>query len=418
MNGGRWERRTRSTPRRWRWLTVAWLIVLSLLPVSAWAQGEAAAELEAANRGASQKDGTAEDGTAEEEADGTGEDDGDEEQALPEGDLRVGYAGSAPFVMDGRDGDPAGIAIEVWSGVASRIGSGFRLEARDSVEDALRGVEEGELDVAVGPISITAERAKRVAFSQPYYRSSLAIASAAGSGIWARLQPFISTAFLSGAGLLLLVLGIVGTLTWLAERRHNSDHFPQAPIAGIGNGIWYALVTMTTVGYGDRVPKTPMGRVISGVWMIIALISVSSLTAGIATALTLSGLDSSSISKAGELESRAVAVVDGTISERFARAYGAEVAAKPDLAAAVEAVSAGDAEAVVFDRPALMHYLSEHPEIELEVSPRRYEERGYGFAVPHGSPLEKPLDVALLGMRQEGVVPPDVGGEVGADAED
>ncbi len=87
-----------------------------------------------------------------------------------------------------------------------------------------------------------------------------------------------------------MLLG-VGTLLWLAERRDNPEQFPATPVRGIGNGVWLALVTMTTVGYGDRVPITTAGRVMAGVWMVIALISASSLTAGIATALTLSQLE-------------------------------------------------------------------------------------------------------------------------------
>ena len=45
--------------------------------------------------------------------------------------------------------------------------------------------------------------------------------------------------------------GGVGSLIWLAERRRNAEQFAE-PLAGIGSGMWFALVTLTTVGYGDK----------------------------------------------------------------------------------------------------------------------------------------------------------------------
>ncbi|RLC47404.1 MAG: hypothetical protein DRH57_04115 [Candidatus Cloacimonadota bacterium] len=56
--------------------------------------------------------------------------------------------------------------------------------------------------------------------------------------------------------------------------------------SNIGNfvdSIWWALVTITTVGYGDIVPKTFGGRIIGIILIIIGVILVSLLTAGIAS---------------------------------------------------------------------------------------------------------------------------------------
>lgn len=51
------------------------------------------------------------------------------------------------------------------------------------------------------------------------------------------------------------------------------------------DGIWWALVTMTTVGYGDVVPKTPGGRVAAIVLMFSGVIFLSLITATIASVL-------------------------------------------------------------------------------------------------------------------------------------
>ena len=42
--------------------------------------------------------------------------------------------------------------------------------------------------------------------------------------------------------------------------------------------IYWAFVTMTTVGYGDVVPQKPIGKVIGITWMMLSLVIVSCMT--------------------------------------------------------------------------------------------------------------------------------------------
>ncbi|MFL6141450.1 MAG: potassium channel family protein [Labedaea sp.] len=61
-----------------------------------------------------------------------------------------------------------------------------------------------------------------------------------------------------------------GTVAWFLDR---SD-FPN-----IGTGLWWSLQTVTTVGYGDIVPNTLVGRIVGAVIMLEAIAFVSILTA-------------------------------------------------------------------------------------------------------------------------------------------
>ena len=54
-----------------------------------------------------------------------------------------------------------------------------------------------------------------------------------------------------------------------------------------GLAVWWAVTTVTTVGYGDVVPTTPAGRTVGGVLMIVAFASLSLLT-GIISSLFVS----------------------------------------------------------------------------------------------------------------------------------
>ncbi|GAB3104648.1 potassium channel family protein [Isoptericola nanjingensis] len=78
----------------------------------------------------------------------------------------------------------------------------------------------------------------------------------------------------AAAGTALLV--IVGALTVTQAERGA----PGATIVNLGDGFWWAMVTITTVGYGDFTPVTPLGRVIAVCLMLggIALLGVVTAT--------------------------------------------------------------------------------------------------------------------------------------------
>ena len=51
----------------------------------------------------------------------------------------------------------------------------------------------------------------------------------------------------------------------------------------LGDAIWWSIVTVTTVGYGDISPVTPMGRIVASILMIMGIGFISSLTSTLST---------------------------------------------------------------------------------------------------------------------------------------
>ena len=58
---------------------------------------------------------------------------------------------------------------------------------------------------------------------------------------------------------------------------------PHARIQSIGDGIWWAIVTATTVGYGDISPVTTEGRIIAVVLMLLGIGVIGAFTATVAS---------------------------------------------------------------------------------------------------------------------------------------
>lgn len=92
----------------------------------------------------------------------------------------------------------------------------------------------------------------------------------------------IQRAFETGRILPFLIVTITtlvcafGVAMWFVDR----DDFPSLGIA-----LWWAVQTVTTVGYGDAVPTTTGGRLLASGLMIIGFASLSLLTGTIASLL-------------------------------------------------------------------------------------------------------------------------------------
>ena len=80
--------------------------------------------------------------------------------------------------------------------------------------------------------------------------------------------------FLFTIWLTVVVIEVSGCLIFAAE---SGD--PNANIKTAGDSVWWGLVTITTVGYGDRFPVTPEGRLI-GVMLLFAGIALFTVLTG------------------------------------------------------------------------------------------------------------------------------------------
>jgi voltage-gated potassium channel len=108
-----------------------------------------------------------------------------------------------------------------------------------------------------------------VVWAFKYVRHSTGLALVIRVGLRARTQLF------SVLAVFFVLFLIAATLAYIFERRAQPEQFGSIPHA-----MWWAITTLTTTGYGDTIPQTPLGRLLAG-WSMIGGISVFALLAGI-----------------------------------------------------------------------------------------------------------------------------------------
>jgi voltage-gated potassium channel len=77
------------------------------------------------------------------------------------------------------------------------------------------------------------------------------------------------------------VLALLGAVVmWIVDEKD----YPS-----LGTAFWWALQTITTVGYGDAVPTTTSGRVVAGVEMVLGVSFIAFVTAGVTSTVVKRG---------------------------------------------------------------------------------------------------------------------------------
>lgn len=73
---------------------------------------------------------------------------------------------------------------------------------------------------------------------------------------------------------------LIVALTW-AESRH-----PEASIQSFGDAMWYSIVTLSTVGYGDLYPVTPIGKLVGLLFVLLSVGALAVLVGSVVSLLT------------------------------------------------------------------------------------------------------------------------------------
>jgi len=310
--------------------------------------------------------------------------------------LLVGVVDAPPFAMKTTDGRWVGLSIELWQAIAQELGVEFKLREYSS-EQLLDAVNREEVDV-IPALAATEQHEIIMDLSLPFLRSGSAIAvtAEAAEHSWLRFAGhLVSLNVLPVIVLLILLSLIAGTIVWLFEARRNPEMFGGGTFRGIGHGIWWAIVTLTTVGYGDKTPKTLGGRIVALMWMFASVIIIASFTAAITTSFTVVELKGK-VRGLSDLPSVRVGSLAQSESLNFLAKRGIAVMPLGNIKDGLQAIIDKKIDAFVFNEAVLKHLVRTEFTGRLHVLAGTFDHYYLSMAMPSGSSLREPLNRVLL----------------------
>jgi len=96
--------------------------------------------------------------------------------------------------------------------------------------------------------------------------------------------------------------------------------------------------------------------------------------------------------------------VEGTSDMELAQRGDMRIVGAASLSSAIQLLVDQQADALIFDRPAIRYHLKNNPDLALRLAPFTLSEETYGFVIKPDSPLRTPMDVSILKLQLQGEV--------------
>lgn len=311
--------------------------------------------------------------------------------------LRVGIVDPiAPFVIANK-GTYGGISTDVWQFVAGNEHIKYNyILLPSSTDDAIKLLQKGEIDVLIGPISVTSDRYNTIDFSYPYFLNSIGIVERCGATDFFRLvNVFIDLAksplFISFILLFIIYIHIL----WLFEKG-RTQNFHTSYLPGITHIIWTHLLQK---GFKE-LPHTVSGRLVSLIWVLMAAVFITAILATVTSRLTLTLVTKPEhFTRTSDLQDQFVAAVRGTHAYIEAKRIGANVVAADNLQQAMDWLDEKKVAAVAEDYILAKDYLNKHNYPQLHLNSITLSNDQYAIALPKNSPLLEKINHELLVMQ-------------------
>ncbi|PSF31685.1 amino acid ABC transporter substrate-binding protein [Aphanothece hegewaldii CCALA 016] len=317
--------------------------------------------------------------------------------------LRVATKSFAPLAFE-QNGQYTGFSIELWKEIAQELSIEYEIYEEPTIIALLNSVTVGTTDVAVAGITITSEREEKIDFSYSFFESGLQILvlNQSSSSIFSVFSFLFSPILLQALCFILVSILIAAHLIWYFERQKNSDMFPKDYKQGILEASWWAVVTVVTVGYGDKVPKDMPGRIIAAIWMFSGVLLISYFTASITSVLTVQQLKTD-INKFTDLIGKQVATVKGTTAAAYLANRPVGLLEFDTIEEAFKALEERKANAIVYDAPVLLYYANGEGAGKVKTVGAIFQKQSYGIALKQDSIYRERINQALLTLKEKGV---------------
>ena len=319
--------------------------------------------------------------------------------------LSIGTIERPPFMMKDKNGNISGFSIELWNAIAKKINKNTKFKEFTSFSDMTSATQAGNVHASIANISITSKREAVMDYSQPIYDSGLQILISKKKNEVSYLQIIWDSGILKFILFAIGVLLIIAHILWYLERdiedtRH--DYFRDDYLGGIWDAFWWAFIVMTMGGFEKEVPHKVSSRLLAMFWITASLFFISTLTAKITTALTVSELKTS-ISSYNDLKGKSVGISAGPTARSFLENKGINIEKEyKSFKNLLNDLETGKLDAIVQDAPILQYYASHQGSGKVLLAGKVFKPEKYGILFPQNSPLKENVDHALIELYEDG----------------
>ena len=285
-----------------------------------------------------------------------------------------------PWFYEEPEGNYTGFIAELWEEIAEEMDLEYEIILGQTIPDILDALESGRVDAIIAPVAMTADREAAMDFTYPIIETSSQIVIPADATNRISYFKLITTSgVLNTIGIALVVLFIMANLLWFAEYRHDESDFSHKYIHGVWEALWWAVVTATTVGYGDITPKRTAGRILGLFWILGSLFFVSVFAAQIVTSLTAQQIAASSIAGPDDLYGMTVGSLGGATATYLDDKGIDNVVYTYDVLM-FAALNNGRIDAVVGEKATLAHYAATNGRGKVKLVGEPFNRSFAGFA--------------------------------------
>jgi ABC-type amino acid transport substrate-binding protein len=316
--------------------------------------------------------------------------------------LRVGVFLEEPCVMQTPSG-LGGLCIEMWDRIMEDHGWSCTYTVLPNAVTVLEKIRSGELDVAMGPFSITSERLKVMDFSHPFHESGLQLMVNTEKRhtlkkLWRGLVDDGHIKVLTiGAILIMILTHLLLLFEWKSNTR-----YPRGYLAGFADCFYHVMSICMTGKSTHRGILGSWGKILAAIWLAGGVAVVAYITSTLTSVMTANKLRGA-VHWVGDLADQPVGVIQGTVSEKVAQRYGLVGVPFENLDLAAKALASRKISAIAFDTFALRYFVRKHPELPLGLVGGIFEKGTFGLAVPLGSKYRQAINQSLVRMKEDGV---------------
>ncbi len=327
--------------------------------------------------------------------------------------LRVGVLDGAQPCSDLESGQWQGLAVELWSRLASSERLPFILETRPTAAALLQDVQAGSLDVGVGCLTITPERVNDVRFSLPFQEMGLGVMQRrnrleAGEAV---LRSLLSRDLLQLLAAYLASIAVVSVLLWQSEAHGSGEEKLRQGRRRAFAKVFQILAT----GPGtNTIASTTRGHGLVIVSYLIRIVTASLLVTTITVKVVrepVAGV--ADLRQLSDLEGQRVAARPGSVSQEVLRQINASgpetpirIVPLPQVSQAPTLLLEQRADAVLAEDQQLRWAMHRSPRSSLQISLQGLQRESQAFALSPQLPeaTEDRINKGISALKRNGTV--------------